>query len=81
MADTDATERALRQGMDGEYFSIRKSKLERKLKAALGSAAQAYKIDGGKQRPGKYRLTLTPEAVRFVDIANGVNTVASGEEI
>ena len=67
LADTDATERALRKGMDGEYFSVRKSKLERRLKAALGPAAAAYRIDGGNQRPGKYRLTLQADAVRFVD--------------
>lgn len=69
LADTDATERALRTGMEGEYFSVRKSKLERRLKAALGPAAAAYRIDGGNQRPGKYRLTLQPDAVRFVDNA------------
>lgn len=66
MADSDATERALRHGMDGEYFSVRKSKLEKRLKTALGPAAGAYRIDGGNQRPGKYRLTLAPDAIRFV---------------
>lgn len=78
LADTDATERALKSGMDGEYFSIRKSKLERKLKAALGPAADAYKIDSGNQRPGKYQITLVPEAVRFVD---NVNNVAFREDV
>ena len=67
LADADATEKALRNGMDGEYFSSRKSKLEKRLKAALGPAAAAYRIDSGNQRPGKYRLTLPPESVRFVD--------------
>jgi len=75
LADTDATERALKHGMDGEYFSVRKSKLERKLKTALGPAADAYKIDGGKQRPGKYRLTLAAEALRFVDNVGSVSSV------
>ena len=78
LADTDATERALRQGMDGEYFSIRKSKLERKLKSALGPAIEAYKIDSGKQRPGKYRLNLLPDAVRFVE---NVSSAAFREEV
>ena len=67
MADSDATERALRNGMDGEYFSVRKSKLEKRLKTTLGPAAGAYRIDSGNKRPGKYRLTLPPDAVRFVD--------------
>lgn len=77
LADTDATERALKSGMDGEYFSVRKSKLERKLKTALGPAADAYKIDAGQVRPGKYRLTLAAEAVRFLE---NVNNVALREE-
>ena len=75
LTDTDATERALKNGMDGEYFSVRKSKLERKLKAALGPAADAYKIDSGKQRPGKYQLTLASEAVRFVDCEHDANAI------
>ncbi len=66
LADTDVTEHALRHGMDGEYFSSRKSKLEKRLKAALGPAAAVYRIDSGNQRPGKYRLTLAPEAVTFI---------------
>ena len=66
MADADATERALRHGMDGEYFSVRKSKLERRLKAALGPAADSYRIRGGERRPGKYHLVLTPDAIRFI---------------
>jgi CRISPR-associated protein (TIGR02584 family) len=78
LSDTDATERALRNGMDGEYFSVRKSKLERKLKTTLGPAADAYKIDGGKQRPGKYQLTLVPEAVRF---AKNFESVAFRENV
>lgn len=67
MADADATERALRSGMDGEYFSTRKSKLERRLKTALGPAAAAYRINDGGRRPGKYRLTLAPEVITFVN--------------
>ena len=65
MDDTDATERALKNGMDGEYFSQRKSKLEKRLKAALGPAAHHYCIDDGGTRPRKYRLTLSPESVKF----------------
>lgn len=66
LADIEGTERALRDGMDGEYFSVRKSKLGKRLIAALGPAAAAYRIDDGGKRPRKYRLRLLPEAVRFV---------------
>jgi len=65
LADIESTERALKDGMDGDYFSQRKSKLERRLKAALGPAAAAYRIDDGGTRPRRYALTLSPDAVRF----------------
>ena len=70
MADTDSTERALKGGMDGDYFSQRKSKLERLLRRALGPAAVRYRIGDGGLRPRKYRLGLGAEAVRFAaDVA------------
>lgn len=70
LADIESTERALRDGMDGEYFSQRKSKLDRRLKTALGPAAEAYRIHDGGTRPRRYALTLTPDAVRFAqDVA------------
>jgi hypothetical protein len=70
LADIEATERALRDGMDGEYFSARKSKLERRLKAALGPAFEAYRIHDGGVRPRRYGLTLQPDAIRFAtDVA------------
>ncbi len=70
LADIQATEHALRHGMDGEYFSARKSKLERHLRAALGPAFEPYRIHDGGVRPRRYALTLMPEAVRFTtDVA------------
>lgn len=69
MADTDATEHALKNGMDGEYFSQRKSKLDKRLKTTLGPAADAYRIHDGRP-PGRYGLTLASNAVSFVsDVA------------
>lgn len=65
MAATDGTERALRNGMDGDYFSQRKSKLERLLRRALGPAATHYRIGDGATRPRKYRLGLAAQALRF----------------
>lgn len=65
LADIEATERALKAGMDGDYFSQRKSKLHKQLKTALGPAAEAYRIHDGGARPRRYALTLSRDAVRF----------------
>ncbi|MCX8521585.1 MAG: CRISPR-associated ring nuclease Csm6 [Rhodoferax sp.] len=65
MADLDSTERALRSGMDGEYFSVRKSKLDKRIQADLGAAAAPYRIQDGGVRPRRYSLNLEPSAVRF----------------
>ncbi len=64
-ADIEATEHALKHGMDGEYFSQRKSKLEKRLRTTLGPAAPAYRIHDGGTRPRRYSLKLAPSAVRF----------------
>lgn len=63
--NSDATEIALKNGMEGEYFSQHKSKLAKCLKTALGPAAPAYLIDDSGTRPGRYQLTLSPDAIRF----------------
>lgn len=65
LGDTDTTEKTLRNGMDGDYFSQRLTKLRRLLKQALGVAAGPYLIDDGGHRPRRYRLALPAEAVRF----------------
>ena len=75
LADIASTETALRDGMDGDYFSQCKSKLEKRLKTALGPAAEAYRIHDGGTRPRRYTLTLAPNAVRFL------TNVAFKEEI
>ena len=69
MDDIERTERALEGGMDGDYFSSTKAKLHRRLKAALGAAAQPYLIDDGGTRPRRYALKLPKEAVRFGRLA------------
>ena len=79
LAGIDTTEHALRNGMDGEYFSQRKSKLEKRLKAALGPAARHYCIDDGGTRPRMYRLALSPESVRFV--GNVAQNVSPREDV
>jgi len=65
MADRDETERALRSGMDGEYFSSRLSKLRRHLRLKLGVGAVPYSIDDGGTRPRQYRLRLPTTAIRY----------------
>ncbi len=65
LADLDAAERALRLGMDGDYFSQLKSKLQRRLREALGPAAQPYLIEDGGQRPRRYGLSLQRAQVTF----------------
>jgi hypothetical protein len=67
LADIEGTERALKSGMDGEYFSTRKSKLDKRLKTALGPAFGAYRIHDGGIRPRRYGLTLMASAVRFAN--------------
>lgn len=69
MADTDETDRALRDGMDGDYFSTKLSPLRRQLKQALGPVtSMPYLIDDGGTRPRRYRLTLPAECIRFAAV-------------
>ncbi|MCC2868116.1 MAG: CRISPR-associated ring nuclease Csm6, partial [Candidatus Accumulibacter phosphatis] len=50
MKDLDETERALRKGMDGGYFSAHLSKLKKILRRELGPAAEPYLISDGGSR-------------------------------
>lgn len=68
MSDIEHTERSLKHGMDGGYFSCCKSRLHRELRNALGAAAQAYLIEDGGVRPGRYQLTLPVNSIRFDNI-------------
>ena len=65
LADLDTAERALRCGMDGEYFSSIKSKLHRRLQQHLGASARFYLIHDGGYRPRRYGLTLSPAQIGF----------------
>jgi CRISPR-associated protein (TIGR02584 family) len=64
--DHTATERALRNGMDGDYFSQTLSKLRRLLKNRIGAMVAPYIIDDGGCRPRRFKLKLPPENIRFV---------------
>lgn len=67
--DSEPTRQALRQGMDGDYFSQTKSKLGKCLRKALGAAATAYLIDDGQSRPRKYSLKLDASAISYRTLA------------
>ncbi|HRF74087.1 MAG TPA: CRISPR-associated ring nuclease Csm6 [Accumulibacter sp.] len=68
LKDLDDTERALRKGMDGGYFSAHLSKLRKLLRGELGPAAEPYLISDGGSRPRRYSLGLRPTAVGYGDI-------------
>ena len=68
----EPTQKALRNGMDDDYFSSHLSKLRKQLKQAIGPAAAPYLIDDGGSRPRRYRLALAPEAVRFAALEETV---------
>ncbi len=68
LGERDDTERALKKGMDGSYFSTHLSKLKKILKRELGPAAAPYLISDGGRRPRLYRLELRASAVRYDDI-------------
>ena len=65
IADIEITQRALKNGMDGDYFSSCKSKLHRRLKKALGPVAEDYLIDDGGVRPKRYSLKLQADAISY----------------
>jgi CRISPR-associated protein (TIGR02584 family) len=65
LGDFAGTERALRHGMDGSYFSAHLSKLHKILRRELGPAAAPYLISDGACRPRRYSLPLRPTAVSY----------------
>ena len=67
-ADLDKTEKALKNGMDGDFFSQTKSKLHNSLEKALGAASLPYLIDDSGTRPRRFRLKLGPEATHFAPV-------------
>lgn len=68
LGDLDHTERTLRSGMEGDYFSTHLSKLKKILRHQLGAAATPYLISDGERRPRRYSLDLRPEAIRYGEI-------------
>ena len=75
LADIEVTERALKSGMDGNYFSQRKSKLNGRLKKILGPSAMGYIVHDGATLPRRYSLTLRPEVIRFAANLTSKNNI------
>ena len=71
MGASELTLRALKNGMDGNYFWQRLSRLHSALHRALGPAARHYRIDDGGRKPHLYRLALPPHAIRVSDSRRG----------
>ena len=69
LEDGERTQNALRDGMDGDYFSQLKSRLKRELVDQLGQHAAAPYLPVGEGRPPRFRLNLPPEAIRFDDLS------------
>lgn len=66
LGEHEETKRALREGMDGQYFWMRLSKLRSRLKRKLGVAATPYLIDGGGVKPRRYRLDLPSNSINIL---------------
>lgn len=67
LGDTDAAEHALRNGMDGNYFSTALSRLRKLLNRNLGNASRPYLIDDGNCRPRQYSLALLASAITLLE--------------
>ena len=67
LGDTDSSEHALRNGMDGSYFSTTLARLHKVVKRHLGAAATPYLINDGSRRPRLYSLNLPVTAVTLLE--------------
>lgn len=69
-AEYEDTERALRNGMDAEYFLEKQSRLKRALVRTLGSNEAAHPyclVRKGRRGESSYQLALRPEQIRIVE--------------
>ncbi len=67
LGPSDRTTKALRGGMDKNYFLQRRSKLHRILRRHLGRRAEDYMIHAGGRRPEtRYELKLEPHQIHYL---------------
>jgi len=78
---TSRVARTLSKGMGDDFFSQKLSKLRTRLKNALGPAARQYLIDDGGGRVHRYRLDLSPEAIRFAATARRIGRAAPARKV
>lgn len=63
--ETDSTRKALKKGMDRDYFDSLKSRLNKSLEKALGRRGAAkYQIQSGQRGSGTFFLDIEPERIR-----------------
>lgn len=65
MGDTERTEKALKNGMDQDFFEQKRSRLNGKLLKALGAMADPYLIRGRGSRGKSYEIGLQGAGIRF----------------
>lgn len=65
-SDDDRTQGSLARGMDGAFFTERKSRLHGALAEHLGLGQTPYQIHARGRKPRRYGLTLAPGQVRFL---------------
>lgn len=68
MGDTDRTERALRKGMDQDFFEQKRSRLNGKLEKVLGSMASPYLVKGNGNRGKSYEIGVKGEYIFFGEL-------------
>ncbi len=79
IGDNDKSVEALANGMGTDYFSQRKSKLERNIKKHLKAhniperIIETYLISDGNVKPGRFHLPLKAEQIEFTDLDNSMN--------
>ncbi len=63
--ETDSTRKALKKGMDRDYFDSLKSRLNKSLEKALGRReALQYQIQSGPRGLGTFFLDIDPERIK-----------------
>jgi len=75
MGDSDRTERALRKGMDQNFFEQKRSRLNKKIEMVLGTLATPFLVRGKGARGKSYEVGLKRESISF-----GPLTTASPNE-
>lgn len=68
MGDMDRTERALRKGMDQDFFEQKRSRLNGKLEKLLGIMATPYFVKGKGSRGKSYEVGVRGECIFFGEI-------------